>query len=135
MESKNVIFIETQSRIFPPSLDEASQQIIPPSNGMDDHNHITDDDFLRSLSDYTSVMEPLPAASAYHIAVGGFSDNPPVVELLERISEITGRDTLDGGTTGPLQEGTMPRGKPRMEFHRRAFSNRRSNRGRPREPP
>ena len=88
MESRNVIFIETPSRLFPPPLKKTSQQVNPPSNGMDDHNYITDDDFLRDLRDYTSVLEPLPGASADQIAVGGLSDNPPVAELLERISEI-----------------------------------------------
>ena len=96
MESRNVIFIETPSRLFPPALEENSQQIIPPSNGMDDHNYITDDDFLRDLRDYTSVLEPLPTESTDHMAAGGLSDNPLVTELLERISEITRRDTLDG---------------------------------------
>ena len=80
MESRNVIFIETTSRLFPPSLEETSQEIIPPSNGMDDHNDITDDDFLRDLHHYTSVLEPLPGPSAEHIALGGLSDNPPVAD-------------------------------------------------------
>ena len=31
---------------------------------------------------------------------------------MERISEITRRDTLDGGTAGPLQEEAMPGGEP-----------------------
>ena len=112
MESSNDIFMETPSRLFPLSLEDTSQQIFPPSNDMDDHNYVTDDDFLSDLRDYTSVLEPLPAESADHIAVGGLSDNPSVAELLERISEITRRDTLDGGATGPLQEGAMPGGKP-----------------------
>ena len=102
MESRNVISIEMPSRLFPPSLEETSQQIISPSNGMDNHNYITDDDFLRDLRDYLFVLEPLPAASADHITVGGFSDNLPVAELFERISEITRRDTQDGGATRPL---------------------------------
>ena len=71
MESRNVIFIETPLRLFPPPLEETSQQVNPPSNGMDDHNYITDDDFLRDLRDYASVLEPRPGASADHIAVGG----------------------------------------------------------------
>ena len=79
---------------------------------MDNHNYITDDDFLRDLRDYLFVLEPLPAASADHIVVGVLSDNPPVAELMERISEITWRGTIDGGATGALQEGAMPGGKP-----------------------
>ena len=102
MESRNVIFIETPSRLFPLPLEETSQQVTPPSNGMDDHNYITDDDVLRDLCDCTSVLEPLPGASA---DVGGLSDNPAVAEPLERISEITRMDTLDGGAARPPQEG------------------------------
>ena len=60
--------------------------------GMDDHNYITDDDFLRDLRDYTSVLEPLPGASAEHIAVSRLSDNPMMADLWERISEITRTD-------------------------------------------
>ena len=71
---------------------------------MDNHNYITDDDFLRDLRDYTFVLEALPGAFADHITVGGLSDNPPVAELLERISEITRRNTLDGGAAGPPQK-------------------------------
>ena len=59
---------------------------------MDDHNYITDDDFLRDLRDYTSVLEPLPGASAEHIAVSRLSDNPMMADLWERISEITRTD-------------------------------------------
>ena len=112
MESRNVIIIELPSRLFPPSVDETSQQIIPPSNEMDGHKYITDADFVRNLSDYTSVLEPLPTDSAEHIAMGGFSENPPVGECLERIDEITRRDTPEGDATGPLQVGAMPGGEP-----------------------
>ena len=112
IESQNVIFIATPSRLFPPPLEETSQQVNLPSNGMDDHYYITDDDFLCDLRDYTCVLEPLPGASADHIAVGGLSDNPPVAEILERISEITRRDTLDGGASGPPQEGALPGREP-----------------------
>ena len=112
MESRNVVFIETPSRLFPSPLQEISQQVSPPSNRIDDLNYITGDDFLRDLRDYASVWEPLPGASADHIAVGGLSDNPPVAERLERISEITRRNTLDGGAAGPPQEGTLPGGEP-----------------------
>ena len=58
------------------------------------------------------MLEPLPGASADHIAVGGLSDHPPVAELLGLISDITRRNTLDGGAAGPPQEEAMPRGKP-----------------------
>ena len=79
---------------------------------MDDHNYITDNHFMFDLRDYTSVLEPLPGASADHFAVDGISDNPPVAELLEGISDITRRDILDGGAAGPPQQGAMPGGEP-----------------------
>ena len=104
MESLNVIFIETPSRLFPPPLDETSQQVNPPSKGTDDYNYITENDFVRNFRDYTSVLEPLPGASADHITVGRLSDNLPVAQRWERISEITRRNTLDGGAAGPPQE-------------------------------
>ena len=101
---------DTPSHLFPPPLEETSKQVNPPRNGMDDRTYITDDDFLRDLRDYTSVLEPNPGASADHIAVGGLSDNPPAAELLEQMSEITRRDTRDGGAAEPPQEGAMPGG-------------------------
>ena len=106
MEGRNVIFIETPSRLFPSALEETSQQIVPPCNGMDDHNYITEDNVLRDLRDYTSVLEPLPGAD--HIAVGGLSDNPPVAELLERISEITRKGTLEGESRTAARRGYAP---------------------------
>ena len=45
---------------------------------MDDHNYITDYDFLRNFHHYTSVLEPRTLSSADHIAVGRLSDTPPV---------------------------------------------------------
>ena len=78
---------------------------------MDDQNCVTDDDFLRDLRDYTSALEPFPAGSVDHIAVGGLSDNPPLAEILERISEITRKDTPDGGAARRPQEGSMPGGE------------------------
>ena len=93
MESRNVALIETPSRLFPTPLDVTSKQTNPPSNGLSDYNYSTDDDFLLDLRDHTSVLESLPGASADDIAVGELSNNPPVAELLERISEITRGDT------------------------------------------
>ena len=49
------------------------------------------------------MLEPISGAPADHFAIGGLSDNPPVAEVLERISETTKRDT---------QEGAMPGGEP-----------------------
>ena len=70
-ESRSVIFIETPSRLFPTPLEETSKQVNLPSSGMDDHNYITDNDFLRDLHDCTCTLEPIPGASADHNAVGG----------------------------------------------------------------
>ena len=75
---------------------------------MGDHRRITDDDFLRNLGDYLSVLEILPVASVNCITVGGLSANPPMAKLLEKISETTRRDVLVGGTSAPPQEGAMP---------------------------
>ena len=118
--------------MFPPSLEEISRQIIAPSNGMDDLNYITDDDFLRDRRDYTSALEPLLGASSDHIPVGGLSDNPPVTELLERISEITRGTHWTEELQDHCKKGLCPEESLRMEFCRRAFSNRRSSRCRPR---
>ena len=115
IESRSVIFIDPSSRLLPLPLETTSQKIDLPRNGMDDHNYVPDGDVLRDLRDHTSVLEPLPAASADHIAVGGRSDNPPVAELLERISEITRRNALDGGVAAPPQKGAMPGREERMD--------------------
>ena len=60
VESRNVFLIETPSRLFSPPLEVTSREANPPRNGMDDYTYVTDDDFLRDLRDYTSVLEPLP---------------------------------------------------------------------------
>ena len=111
IESGSVIFIETSSLLFPPSLEEnvPANYFAEQPHGL---THLTDDDFLRDLRDDTFELEPLPAESADHIAAGWLSDNPQVAKLVEGISEITRRDILDGGATGPLQKGAMPGGKP-----------------------
>lgn len=114
MESRNVTFIDAHWRLLPPPPEVISTQTASSSNGMDDHNNITDSKCLRNLRDYTytSVLKPLPGASADRKAVGGFSADPPAAELLERISEITRRDILVGGDSGPQLEGAMPRRMP-----------------------
>ena len=38
MQSRNVIFIDTPKRLSPPPSEETSQQVNPPSNGIDNHN-------------------------------------------------------------------------------------------------
>ena len=53
------------------------------------------------------LLEPLPGASANHVAMGRLSANLPVVALLELISEINKRDALVRGDAGPPQEEVM----------------------------
>ena len=136
-ESRNVIFIETPSRLLPPPSEECPMQVWGHGQAGEDkgHNYITDDDFLRDLRDCTSMLNPLPGASSDHITAGGLSANPQVAELLERISEITRRDMLHKGSSGLPQEEAPPGVVPLEEFRRRAFSTRTSNQCRPREPP
>ena len=64
---------------------------------------------MSDLRGYTSGLEPLPGSSADHVAVGEISDNLPVGERLEWISEVTRSDILDGGAAGP-REGVIPGG-------------------------
>ena len=134
MESKNVILIETQSRLLPPPSEETSPQISYSSNGMDDYN-IINRDFLRDLRDYTFVLEPLSRASANHIALGGLSDNPPVAELLARISEITFGTRWTEELQDHRKKGRCPGESLRTEIRWRAFSHRRRRRCHPRERP
>ena len=54
----------------------------------------------------------LLGASANHIAVGWLSDNLPVADVLEWISETTKRGALDKGATGLQQQGAIPGGEP-----------------------
>ena len=104
MESRNVIFIETPSRLLPPPSEVSHTQLLPSSNATNVHIYTTDD-FLRGLRDYTSVLEPLTSASVDHLTAGGLSMNPPVAELLDRISDITRRDILAVGAAGLPLEG------------------------------
>lgn len=61
MESKNVIFIETPSRLLLRLSKETQMQ--PCGHGPDDYNkgnnYIIDNDFLRNIHDYTSMVELL----------------------------------------------------------------------------
>lgn len=78
------------------------------SNVKEDHNNIVDGDFLCDFGYYTLVLEPLPGASPGHIAVGKSRDNQPVTDSLEKISDITRRDTLQGKAAGPPPVEAMP---------------------------
>lgn len=89
---RNVIFIETPTRLFSPLLEECSQHIIVQSNGMDEHTSQTKT--FWAIFAFTLQSWNLPCGSADHITVGGLSDNMPVAERLEQISQI-----MDGGAT------------------------------------
>ena len=134
MESRNVIFIETPSRLFPPPLEETSKQVNSPSNGMDDHN-ITDDDFLRDLRDYTYVLDRFPALL---LTTSPWACSQTIYRWLNPWS---GSVRSLGGThwTEELQDhrkkGRCPGESLRTEFRRRLFPNHRSRRCHPRERP
>ena len=76
-------------------------QELPPGDDPDrdykGHNYITDDDFLRDLRSYTSVVDHPGSASTDHVTASLRSENTLVVELLARISAITRRDLLEDG--------------------------------------
>ena len=118
MESRNVIFIETPSRLLL-QLSEGPQllmQELPPGDDPDrdnkGHNYITDDDFLRDLRNYTSVVDHPRSASTDHVTASRRSENTLVAELLGRISAITRRDLLeDGALPGEASPtGEVPQG-------------------------
>ena len=89
MASRNAIFIEIPSCLLPPLSEEMTPE--PLRWEVNDHNFITDDDFLRDIRDLTSVLDPLPGSSADYITVGGLPMKPQVAELSDRISDITGK--------------------------------------------
>ena len=96
VESGNVVFIETPSRLLPSPAEESSVQVSG-NEGVsndNDHNYATDDDFLCDLRDHTSLTHLTPGPSADHVTASGRIKNPQVAEPLERISEVTRRDTL-----------------------------------------
>ena len=118
IESRNVIFIETPSRPLPPPSEgpQFLMQDLPPGDDPDrdnqGHNYITDDDFLRDLRNYTSVVDYPGSASTDHVTANRRSENTLVAELLGRISAITRRDLLEDGAlsgeaspTGELTQG------------------------------
>ena len=118
MESRNVIFIETPSRLLPPPSEgpQRLMQELPPGDDRDrddsGHNYVTDDDFLRDLRNYTSVVDHPGSASTDHVTVTRRSESTLVAELLGGISAITRRDLLEDGTlpgevspTGKIPQG------------------------------
>ena len=79
-----------------------------------DHNYIACDEFLCDLCDCTSMLNPLPGASSYHITGEGLSANAQVDQLLEWISEITRKDMLHERASEP-REGALTWGAPLEE--------------------
>ena len=79
------------------------------------HKYITDDDFLRDLRSYMSVVDHPGSASTDHVTANRRSENTLVAELLGRISAITRRDLLEDGAlpgeaspTGEVPQGGVP---------------------------
>ena len=76
-------------------------QELPPGDDPDHdnkgHNYITDDDFLRDLPSYTSVVDHPGSASTDHVTASRRSENTLVAELLGRISVIARRHLLEDG--------------------------------------
>ena len=92
-------------------------QELPPGDDPDRdsmrHDYITDDDFLRDLRNYTSVVDHPGSASTDHVTASRRSENTLLVaELLGRISAITWRDLLeDGALPGEASPtGEIPQG-------------------------
>ena len=95
---------------------QLSIQELPPGDDPDrdnkGHNYITDDDFLRDLRSYMSVVDHPGRASTDHVTASRRSENTLVAELLGRISAITLRDLLeDGALPGEASPtGEVPQG-------------------------
>ena len=91
-------------------------QELPPGDDPDrdnkGHNYITDDDFLRDLRSYTSVVDHPGSASTDHVTASRRSENTLVAELLGRTSAIIRRDLLeDGALPGEASPtGEVPQG-------------------------
>lgn len=82
MKSSNVVFIETPSPLLPPPLKQSWMQSWGHRQvgSNKSHNYITDDDFLRNIRDYTSMVELFPGASTDRITAGGRLESPQVAE-------------------------------------------------------
>ena len=125
MKNRNVVFIETSSRLVPRPSEVAHTQLLPSSNATDAHNYTTDDDFLRGLRDYTSVLARTP----YQCFCGPHNRR-------RALSEPTGGRTLGSdqrhhpeGYTGRRNRriaargvyirGTICEGRPRRRHYKR----------------
>ena len=85
-----------------------------PNRDNKDHSYITDDDFLRDLRSYTSVVNHPGSASTDHVTASRRLENTLVTERLGRISAITRRDLLEDGAlpgvvspTGEVLQGDV----------------------------
>ena len=118
IESRNVIFIETPSRLLPPPSEgpQFLMQELPPGDDPDrdskGHSYITDDDVLRDFRNYKSVVDHPGSASTDHVTAIRRSENTLVAELFGRISAITRRDLLkddalpeEASPTGEVPQG------------------------------
>lgn len=121
MKRWNVIFIKPSSRLLL-LPEETSAQTIPSSNGLHDRNYITDDDFLRDLRDYTSVLEPLLSAHRWPICLKGSATSP---------GGVYGSAELQGHRKRRL----CPGGCRRRTDRKRALSNRWRGRCHPQQAP
>ena len=103
MGGRKVIFIGMPSRLLPPPSQGPRllmQELLPGDDqGRDNkgYNYITDDDFLRDLRNYTSMVDHPGSASTDHVTASRRSENILVAEHLGRISAITRRDLLEDG--------------------------------------
>lgn len=77
MESKNVVFIETQLRPLPTQSKESRMQVCRDEQVGNNkgHNNFIYDNFFCDIRDNTSVVELLSGLSADHVTAGGYSKN------------------------------------------------------------
>ena len=104
MVSRNVIYIETPSRLLPPPSEGPQllmQELTPgddPCRGNKGHNYITDDDFLHDLRNYTPVVDHTGSASIDYVTARRRSEDTLVAKHSGKISATTRRDLLEDGT-------------------------------------
>ena len=105
-------FVQSNEGKRPQLLTRELQPGDDPDRGNKSHNYITDDDFLRDLRSYTSVVDHPGSASTDHVSTSRRPENTLVAEPLGRISAITRRDLLEDGAlrgegspTGEVPQG------------------------------
>lgn len=85
---ENNILVKTSFRVLPQPMaviNPAENCEVEKQSGRSQLHHIPR--LQTRLSDYTSVLDPLPRAPTHHINEGGFSVHVQVFQLLERIGE------------------------------------------------